>query len=419
MRLFILILITLPKYGFGCNANFEGFGVFLGSLTHLNSSGFQYLSQIIDSVYNDLLIRYYRTEILPSFSPSQDVYRISCIDTLTCSWISLHKNISKLNNIDFFASIWSPPHYMKDVLRRLNKEYEFAFYYFITNITQIIKSNFNITLDKISIDNEPENIFAPWEQCFMTPRQLCGLVERYNDPRLQYCTENSYFKVTRSYMSYSSRDISCKTACKTVVSHAYHLSLKPPNSFKAYYDTTPRPSFTSSPFWITEVSSTFTDAFEHQIQEAIDLATSIINFVGFTCVQRYYFWLIYSHDFFGESLIWLVDGNLYYPKKYYAFRYFTQAAFNSKQALLCSRSNYLCLRIGNQLIFVNNKYNSTTITTTCNLCCTTKDYDHYCTDKCNQLPPRSICGCALKSLSLKPCDSGFTSTKNQPRFPKS
>lgn len=63
------------------------------------------------------------------------------------------------------ASVWSPPSYMKDPLFELFllSGQERNYYYFIKNITAIIKDQFNINIERVSPINEPENVAATWE----------------------------------------------------------------------------------------------------------------------------------------------------------------------------------------------------------------------------------------------------------------
>lgn len=66
------------------------------------------------------------------------------------------------------ASIWSPPTYMKDLQAdTLNVTQENEYHYFIRNVTALIKSQFNIEIERVSPINEPENIFATWEHTDM------------------------------------------------------------------------------------------------------------------------------------------------------------------------------------------------------------------------------------------------------------
>lgn len=65
------------------------------------------------------------------------------------------------------ASIWSPPRYMMNSDSTLPENEEQNFYYFIRNITALMKSQFNTEVERVSPINEPENIFAEWEHTKM------------------------------------------------------------------------------------------------------------------------------------------------------------------------------------------------------------------------------------------------------------
>lgn len=114
---------------------------------------------------NALFNRHFRTSYEDTFSSEQDKYEIKCTDerSFTCSWINLHRHLSNLTDVKVFASVWSPPHYMKNDFYQLLPEYETTYLYFLKNITQILQRDYNIAIEKISPVNEPENLFAPWD----------------------------------------------------------------------------------------------------------------------------------------------------------------------------------------------------------------------------------------------------------------
>jgi hypothetical protein len=159
------------------------------------------------------------------------------------------------------------------------------------------------------------------------------------------------------------------------------------------------------PIWQTEVSSTFGRASERQMEEALDMAVNIVNFVGHTCIQRYYFWLSYTLGSSGESLIWGTDaGDLRLPKKYHTYRHFTQASFGGeKRVSKCGKENLPevhCIKFGdNHAVFVNplaNRvpdWNQTISCDTGSFCCTTELNDWDCSGTGSELPQESICSC--------------------------
>ncbi|KAJ6627321.1 hypothetical protein Bhyg_16539, partial [Pseudolycoriella hygida] len=192
---------------------------------------------------------------------------------------------------------------MKNDFYQLLPAYETAYLYFIRNITEIMKKDFNIEIEKVSPVNEPENVFAPWDHTFMSPLQLCRIIKSYNDSLISVCPENSWISVTNAYYNI----LGCNQPCHIKATHSYALNtdLTSSNFKLAYYDLS-RYYYrgTSGPLWMTEVCSTFLDSDTNEMNEALDFATNIVNFVGATCVQRYYFYYAYTNGHSGESLIW-------------------------------------------------------------------------------------------------------------------
>ncbi len=95
-----------------------------------------------------LVCRYFRTSYESQFSTYPNNYSISCTPTspFVCTWSQLMDVVSKFENVSVFASIWSPPLYMKNILLDTLKEsHEKDFYYFIKNITKIIEERFNVS----------------------------------------------------------------------------------------------------------------------------------------------------------------------------------------------------------------------------------------------------------------------------------
>jgi O-glycosyl hydrolase len=111
--------------------------------------------------------------------------------------MQIHQEISKYPNISLIASVWSPPHYMKNpLLHTLLIEEEPNYHFYLKNITTLMKQQFNLDVEAVSPVNEPENIFAPWEHTNMSPQQLCRMVRDFNDSLVSICPENSYFWIS-------------------------------------------------------------------------------------------------------------------------------------------------------------------------------------------------------------------------------
>lgn len=300
---------------------------------------------------------------------------------------------------------------MKTIFNTLPTSQERNFHYFITNVTKLIDEQFDIEIERISPVNEPENIFAPWEHLNMLPQQLCRMVNDFNDSTISLCPENSYFSTSLIFATASIP--ACLDVCTVFCTHAYQLVLGENNNFLAHYDLTARDRIIPNhiPIWQTEVCTTSRNAVERQMQYALDLAVNIVNFVGHTCVQRYYFWLSYTLNPSGESLIWGdIDGNLTLPKSYFAYKHFTLAAASDGAKMVnkfdpITGVSYLTFG-ESKAVFVNNLNSTQTVDWTggegtsyvCyGLICTTDHYDWNLSPKSATivLPPESVCSCTV------------------------
>lgn len=389
-----------------CSLKFEGFGVFLGSNDHFGRSQPGTEAKVVQIVYESLGIRLFRTSYEQQFSPVVDKYEIKCNDPYTCSWINIHKAVSSYPDVKVFASIWSPPHYMKDEYFNLLPKYETAYLHFIRNITAIVAQDFNINIEKVSPVNEPENVFAPWDHTNMSPLQLCRIIRNYNDPLVSVCPENAWFSLTTTYYNI----LGCIKPCAIKATHAYALNtdLTSPNFKLGYYDLV---SYnyrgTTGPIWMTEVSSTYLDSETTQMNEALDLAVNIVNFVGVTCIQRYYFWYAYTKGPSGESLIWGNEGgDLFLPKKFFVYKLFVRASNTTSHAPVdvsdCGAKTFPCIQFGKvDRVLVNKDSSGKTLKVNecVSLCCVTESDDFICFDNKEFLPSRAVCHCALNVVN--------------------
>lgn len=299
---------------------------------------------------------------------------------------------------------------MKTIFNTLPASEEQNFHYFIKNVTKLIKDQFNIEIERISPVNEPENIFAGWEHLNMLPQQICRMVNDFNDSTISICPENSYF--TTSLIFANSSTPACLDSCKVFGTHAYQLVLDANNNLNSHYDLEARDRtiLNRIPIWQTEVSTTLETAIENQMRDALDMATNIVNFVGHTCVQRYYLWLSYTLNPSGESLIWGdLEGKLTLPKKFFGYKHFTFAAFkgakNVKKYDPMTGISYLTFG-ESKAVFVNNLNSTETVNRTegiSHVCfglkCTTHldDWNLLPKSATIVLPPESICSCILKN----------------------
>uniref|UniRef100_T1KFI1 Glucosylceramidase n=1 Tax=Tetranychus urticae TaxID=32264 RepID=T1KFI1_TETUR len=404
----IIVILLTSSSEQACDRPFEGFGVHLGQLGSFNKTSYNNQQSVLDHLYADLGLRLFRTEYLSKFSPAEDVYTIDCIDEQTCAWIRMHSLISNYPDVSLFASVWSPPLYMKDRFHQLKSSYEWKYYNYLKNITQQIKHTFGLNIGPISLINEPENVFAPWEHTVMGPRQLCRLIDMYKDELLSVCPENSYFWITKLYLNYRDISTNCYSSCSIISTHGYYVNtnLLSSNRFQVYYDTGQNKHSYDKPIWMTEICSTLPGT-KNSIQEAIDLGVSIVNFIGHTCVTRYYYWLAFTLFPSGESLIWLtpktnatgIQQTLFFPKKYFAYRHFTRASFpGNRRVRQCSTDSFYCLTFDNNYVFVNNQQDKAIkLKYEVPLCCTTRENDWICGRYVGLIPPKSICSVDLNS----------------------
>ncbi|XP_037033740.1 uncharacterized protein LOC119072591 [Bradysia coprophila] len=402
----VILTLNWSVHASQCPLKFEGFGVFLGSNDHLGRSKPGTEAKVVQIVYESLGIRLFRTSYEQQFSPAIDKYEIKCNDPYTCSWINIHEAVSSYPDVKVFASIWSPPHYMKDEFFHLLPEYETAFLHYIRNVTAMVKGDFNIDIEKVSPVNEPENVFAPWDHTNMSPMQLCRIIRNFNDPLISVCPENAWFSVTTAYYNI----LGCVKPCGIKATHAYALNtdFTSPNFKLGYYDLV---SYnyrgTTGPMWMTEVSSTYLDSDTTQMNEALDLAINIVNFVGVTCIQRYYFWYAYTKGHSGESLIWgNEEGDLFLPKKFFVYKLFVSASNTTSHGPVdvsgCEAKSFPCIQFDKvDRVLVNKESSERTLEVNecSSLCCVTESDDFICFDNTERLPPRAVCHCALNVLS--------------------
>lgn len=232
------------------------------------------------------------------------------------------------------------------------------------------------------------------------------MVSDFDDPLISACPENAYFPISALYGNVPK----CLQSCKVFCTHAYTLNVVGNNRFKVYYDliSYPRTIPSSIPIWQTEVSSTFDNAADNQMRESLDMAIHIVNFVGHTCVQRYYYWYSYTLQPSGESLIWgNINGSLSFPKKYFGYRHFTRAAHGGSKRVnkYDPESGVSYLTFGNsKAVFVNNLSSTVAInwmeTVSCvsgTFCCTTYIDDWNCSGNGTVLPDESVCSCDYKN----------------------
>lgn len=231
------------------------------------------------------------------------------------------------------------------------------------------------------------------------------MVHDFNDPLVSVCPESSYFTTSVNFATISTPR--CLDSCKIFASHAYKLTVGGENSLRAHYDLVPRArTFTSDvSIWQTEVCSTYANAEHNQMSEALDLATNIVNFVGYTCIQRYYYWYAYTLNPNGESLIWgTINGHLQFPKKYFVYKHFTLAAYGGSKIVTKNdpMNGVTYLTFGeSKAVFVNLSSSSVAVSwINCwrsTFLCTTDRHNWIGSANGTILPAQSVCSCDVNT----------------------
>lgn len=233
------------------------------------------------------------------------------------------------------------------------------------------------------------------------------MVHDFNDSLISICPENAYFTTSVSFATLSNP--TCLQSCEIFGTHAYRLTIGGQNSFRVHYDLVRRQRgiLRNVPIWQTEVCSTHNNPADNQMREALDMSINIVNFVGHTCIQRYYYWLSYTLNPSGESLIWGDNNNhLTLPKKYFAYKHFTLAAHGGSKVVnkYDPQNSVTYLTFGDyKAVFVNNHSAAVTANWTnavsclsSTFFCTTDSFDWIgSSDDEIILPAQSVCSCEI------------------------
>lgn len=231
------------------------------------------------------------------------------------------------------------------------------------------------------------------------------MVHDFKDPLISVCPENAYYTTSLFYANSWLGLLlpTCLNACEIFGTHAYALNVV---KKRAYYDLTANARLipSSKHIWQTEVSSTYDNADTTQMREALDMAINIANFVGYTCIQRYYFWYAYTLGASGESLIWgNGDGVLTFPKKYHVYKHFTKASFGGSKRVIkynpVKGVTYLTFE-NSKVVFVNilgssvaTNWAGAVICEPNTFHCTTGNDDWNNSGIGTVLPAESVCSC--------------------------
>jgi hypothetical protein len=364
--------------------------------------------------------RYFRTSFEPGFSTEPEKYDIPSDTPEARSWIETMEEVSKYSEVSVMASIRSPPYYMKNNLTHaLIPEFEQSYYTYIRSIADIIKNRYNVTIERVSPINEPKTGITTNQNTRMTPQQLCTMIQNFNDPLISICPEKTFFWVSIFYANHGLNDTdrtNCFKACEIFGTHAYSIytNFTSFDNFKLYYDPKQYDRTIAKPIWQMEVSSRLSNFETEQMQEAIDLASNVFNFVATMCVQRYYFGSSYTLGGSGESLIWgNEDGSLRLPKKYFAYKHFTQASqVTPLSVTTCDPATFSgtkCAQFGDKRgVFANDLDVEVALNwfgvANCkseSFCCTTDEDDWTCDETISNgtiiMPPKSVCSCEVEN----------------------
>lgn len=240
-----------------------------------------------------------------------------------------------------------------------------------------------------------------------SPHQLCRMVRDFNDPLISVCPESSYFTTSVNFATTS--DPTCLQTCEIFGTHAYRLTIGGDNSFRVHYDLVRRERgvLNRVPIWQTEVCSTYDNSEDNQMREALDMSINIANYVGYTCIQRYYYWYAYTLNPSGESLIWgNTNGQLTLPKKYFAYKHFTVAAYGGPKLVnkYDPQDGVTYVTFGDsKVVFVNNYSSAVTVNWSNAINCVPSTF--FCTTELFDwlgsrndpiiLPAESVCSCEI------------------------
>lgn len=310
------------------NQVIEGFGCFGGR----EKDFFQDSSRddLMKELFSQLQLTILRTEVKPSFStapgernfnmhanlniPPNDPYFNSPdqAEVQRRSQLWVLKTAYKTHKVrKLFASTWSPPYYMKTkTLKRLKPSCYYDFANFLADYVDAYQQ-INIPFYAISPQNEPFNIFSPWDVCFWSPAKTATFVEKYMRPIFDarelkkvkiIVAECSNWTINTAWLLMMPKKNITKNI-DIVASHGYTL----PNPFEhleASYDTNPLgliPSKFKQSVWITEVAST--KPFDPSMRMGLQAAICIHKFLAVKNANAYVFWLGIIRGDSNEALI--------------------------------------------------------------------------------------------------------------------
>jgi glucuronoarabinoxylan endo-1,4-beta-xylanase len=309
------------------NQLIQGFGCFGGRETPFFADARR--DDIMHALFEDLQLSIVRTEVKPSFStkpgernfnmaanldiPPNDPYFNSPdqaeVERRSQLWI-LKTAKQRYPHIKIVPSVWSPPYYMlKKTIKKLSKDYYKEFASFLADYIEAYQK-VDIPIFAMSPQNEPENIFSPWDVCLWLPPDTATFVKDHMKPVFQQRELDTKIMVGESanwgfnsimlglvnlFLGGKKQDVDI------LASHAYSL----PNIINktVNYDTSPLgllPSGYKST-WITE--SCATTLFDPSMKMGLQAAICIHKFLAVSEVNAFIFWLGMIRGNSNEALV--------------------------------------------------------------------------------------------------------------------
>jgi glucuronoarabinoxylan endo-1,4-beta-xylanase len=301
----------------------EGFGCFGGR----EKDFFQDPKRdaIMEELFGQLRLSILRTEAKPSFStvpgeinfdmnadltiPPNDAYfdKPDQDEVKRRSQLWVLKN-SKKYNPKIVASTWSPPHYMKTkTLKRLKSASYADFANFLADYVKAYQL-VNIPIFAISPQNEPENIFSPWDVCLWLPWETVNFVNKYMRPIFNQrgltatkimVGESANWTVNKGFLLLMNN----KKNMDIVASHGYTVP-DPLDNLSVTYNTDPIgdvPADWKKSVWISEVCSI--KSFDPSMTMGLQAAICLHKFLAVKNVNASIFWLGMVRGNSNEALI--------------------------------------------------------------------------------------------------------------------
>jgi glucuronoarabinoxylan endo-1,4-beta-xylanase len=288
-------------------------------------------TRVADLLFSDLGTSIYRLRVWTGIEPVNGTFNFNTTDEYQVWTATQAKNRGVTK---FFASVWSPPGWMKNTGIETGGGYllpsmydEFADW-LAAYVTGYQKYH-NITIGWISIQNEPDYT-GTWETCTYTPQQMRDVIKVVGE---KFSAENISTKIVipeTSGMSeapgYISTIMSDPEAAKYVdvfANHLYDISdFFSPDAGISWLQAVARSGTQyNKPIWQTEYGYSGTDA--GNFREALYTAWTIHDVLTFEGASAYLVWELFWY--WGSGLISInLNSNSYAitPKFYAVKQYF-------------------------------------------------------------------------------------------------